>query len=111
MEGNEGKISDELVRILEEVNQKISLADEGLLKTKVAGEFITNKIKEIDEIFPDNSKIQLKYQKLREDKLSGWRTVIKSIFVPINSSLHKELFTIKDIIQEILKNLDPLLAP
>lgn len=107
---NEGKISDDLVRILDEVIEKISLADEGLLKTKVAEEFITNKIKEIDKILPDNSKIQLKYQKLKEDKneLLKWFSAPKSMFVPIDSSLYIELIAIKDMIQELLKNLDPL---
>lgn len=110
MESDEGKISDELVRILEEVNQKISLADEGLLKAKVAEEFITNKMKKIDKVLPDNSKIQLIFHKLKEDKddLLKWFGAPKSMFVSMDSSLYIELIEIEDMIQKLLKNHNPL---
>jgi hypothetical protein len=108
MDIDENIISDELERILSEINEKISLADEGLLKTKVAEDFILNKERELDKVFPEDSKIQLKFQRLREDKLSKWRKVTHSIFVTKNSPLHKELFTLQEIIQELLKDCDPL---
>lgn len=110
MESNEEKTSDELVRILDEVIEKISLADEGLLKTKVAEGFIINKMKEMDKILPGNSRIQLIFHKLKEDKneLLKWFSAPKSMFVPIDSSLYIELIAIKDMIQELLKSHDPL---
>jgi hypothetical protein len=108
MDIDENIISAELGKILSEINEKISLADEGLLKTKVAEAFILEKKRELDKVFQEDSKIQLKFQRLREDKLSGWRKVTHSIFVTKNSSLHKELFTLQEIIQELLKDCDPL---
>lgn len=102
------KISTELERVLLELHEKISLANEGLLKTELAGNFILEKRRDLENIFPENSKIQLKYQKLREDKLPKWRKETHSLFVTENSPLYRELFIIQDIITELLKDCDPL---
>ena len=102
------KISTELERVLLELHEKISLANEGLLKTELAGKFILEKRRELENIFLENSKIQLKYQKLRENKLPKWRKETHSLFVTENSPLYRELFIIQDIIKELLKDCDPL---
>lgn len=107
MSSDGNTISTELERILDEINEKTSLANEGFLKTKLAEKFIQEKMRELGSLFPENSKIQLKYQRLREDKLPKYREESKLQFVSENSPLYRELFTIQDIIKELLKDCDP----
>lgn len=107
MSNNEEKITYELERILDEFKDKISLANEGLLKTIIAEKFINEKMKELNNLFPENSKIQLKYQKLKEDRLPTWRKEVHSTFINEEQPLYRELLTIQDILKELLKDCDP----
>lgn len=107
MNEDRSKIASNLENILNEINEKIEIANEGLLKVKVAEEFISKKRREMNLLFPKDSKIQLRYEKLSEDKFLKWWKVDKKIFVNEHSSNYQQLLTLQDIVKELLKDCDP----
>ena len=107
MDKSGNDLISKLESILKEIDEKISFANDGLLKNKEAEDFIMKVRREIDNLLLKDSIPHRRYLSLREEKDDKWWKVEKTTFVTKNSSRYRRLFIWQGIVKEILKNYDP----
>ena len=94
--------------ILKEFEEKISLADEGILKFEEAGSFIIKKIREVENILTKDSREHRKFIRLRGER-DGWMKVERTPhgFITKGGSNYRRLIVYQEIVKEVIKEYEP----
>ena len=94
--------------ILKEFEEKISLADEGILKFEEAGSFIIKKIREVENILIKDSREHRKFIRLRGER-DGWMKVERTPhgFITKGDSNYRRLIVYQEIVKEVIKEYEP----